>query len=443
MENINFLGKAITVTSENGAATTTIDGGQNGSVATFLNGETSASVLDGFTITRGSQSYGGGVRCGNGSSPTIKNCIIIGNSATTYVGGYGGGIYCDSLSSPTITDCTITNNQAARGGGGIHAQNAGSLEISNSIISNNTAATGTGGRGGGIWYLHGSIINLTNCIISGNTTNGQRGFSYGAGVLCEDGTMTLTNCAITGNTASNDLGGGVTGGTYGTVILTNCTVTGNTVATTGAGVFGITDGTVTLTNCTVTGNVAGTGGGAVYVAGTPLITITNSILYSNMPDEILGNATVTYSDVQGGYAGIGNIDANPLFVADNCGKSNFALDPYSPCIDAGTSLGAPTNDLCGALRDSTPDMGAYEYVVVTCAIQITKAAYDYVSDSLAVEATSPYGQDALLELVGYAPPEMTWDRRNLVWTKTVTGVVAPPVNVTIYGPIDNCEATVD
>ena len=59
-ENINFLSKAITVNSSGGAKLTTIDGGLAASVVTFSTGETSTSVLSGFTITNGKASFGGG-----------------------------------------------------------------------------------------------------------------------------------------------------------------------------------------------------------------------------------------------------------------------------------------------------------------------------------------------------------------------------------------------
>lgn len=52
-ENMNFNGKAITVTSSGGAAVTIIDGGKNGSVVSFHNSETLKSVLNGFTLQNG------------------------------------------------------------------------------------------------------------------------------------------------------------------------------------------------------------------------------------------------------------------------------------------------------------------------------------------------------------------------------------------------------
>jgi hypothetical protein len=73
-------------------------------------------------------------------------------------------------------------------------------------------------------------------------------------------------------------------------------------------------------------------------------------------------STITYSDIQGGWTGTGNIDADPQFI----GGDDYRLLVSSPCIDAGTALGAPMND-----RDDNPrpaggayDMGAYEYQVL-------------------------------------------------------------------------------
>ena len=84
VEQINYMGKAITVRSVNGATGTIIDGNAGGTVVTLINGEGSGSVLDGFTITNGNN---GGIYCYT-SSPTITNSTITGNSAISYAGGY-------------------------------------------------------------------------------------------------------------------------------------------------------------------------------------------------------------------------------------------------------------------------------------------------------------------------------------------------------------------
>lgn len=144
-ENINFLGKAITVRSTDPndpdvVAGTIIDGNAPtdsnfGSVVIFNSGEDNNSVLSGFTITGGTGSWllvswefkglcwnrcGGGVLCYNMSAPTISKNVFTGNTA-----GQGGGIYVygdpvnpNNPSNPPVHVCpviaenTFTNNSA-------------------------------------------------------------------------------------------------------------------------------------------------------------------------------------------------------------------------------------------------------------------------------------------------------------------------------------------
>jgi M6 family metalloprotease-like protein len=174
IENINFLGKAITVKSTDPnnpevVANTIIDGNQVGSVVLFENGEGPNCVLQGITISNGNSSYGGGIRCKWSSSPTISNCTISGNTATI-----GGGISCDQ-SSPTISNCTISGNTAGNGGG-IYCYYNSSARITNCTITGNKAKYG-GGDGGGI-YCDQSSPTISNCTISGNTADG------GGGIYC-------------------------------------------------------------------------------------------------------------------------------------------------------------------------------------------------------------------------------------------------------------------
>jgi len=94
----------------------------------------------------------------------------------------------------------------------------------------------------------------------------------------------------------------------------------------------------TFTNVTFTSNSAIVSGAGIgrWDSSTPINT--NSILWGNTPNQISGLATVTYIEVQGGWAGTGNIDENPLLgpLADNGGYTlTHALGAGSPAIDAG------------------------------------------------------------------------------------------------------------
>ena len=82
---IDFLGKAITVRSQNGnPSLCIIDCENTGRGVSFVSSEGSASILKGITIRRGSAP---------GGEPE----------------GGGGGIYCNS-SSPSIVDCCLSDN---------------------------------------------------------------------------------------------------------------------------------------------------------------------------------------------------------------------------------------------------------------------------------------------------------------------------------------------
>jgi serine protease len=139
VENINFLGKAITVISESGPQVTVIDGNQLGPVVCFISGEGRSSVLDGFIIRNGSSAdssfQGGGIRMVNSSPTVIRNII------TKNAGCEGIGISISS-GSPLIQNNVITENtnqlcSGGLGGGGIFVFNGSTAQILDNTITGN------------------------------------------------------------------------------------------------------------------------------------------------------------------------------------------------------------------------------------------------------------------------------------------------------------------
>ena len=171
---------------------------------------------------------------------------------------------------------------------------------------------------------------LTDCTLTGNSAG-----YYGGGIYNIYSSPMLTNCTFGGNSAG--YGGGMASLWYSSPSLTNCTFTGNSAGGEGGGMYNVYSSPA-LTNCTFSGNMAPEGGGVYNYDSTP--TVTNSILWGDSPQEIANSdlflsPLVTYSDVQGGHLGEGNINADPLFV--DAGGGDYHLEPGSPCIDAGSN----------------------------------------------------------------------------------------------------------
>ena len=222
--------------------------------------------------------------------------------------------------------------------------------------------------GGGMRNISSSPT-LINCIFTGNTA-----YSSGGGIYNDDSSPTLINCIFSGNSAG---GGGGICNSDSSPTLTNCIFSGNS-ADYGGGIDNAYLSSPTLTNCIFSGNSA-TKGGAIYNSYSNPI-ITNCILWGNSTSIYISSSapTLAYCDIQGGYTGTGNIDADPLFVRNPSpgadGKWGTADDNYgdlrlqiaSPCINAGlNSANTTTTDLAGNPRiiDSTIDLGGYESAI--------------------------------------------------------------------------------
>ena len=365
-KNLDFKGKAITVKSKNGPENCVIDCEGSGRGFYFHGGEASDSVLNGIIVKNGASwklsdddwPYGGGICCMS-SSPTINNCIITGNNAENAESG--GGIYCYN-SSPAINNCTINGNSVGMMGGGICCHWYSSPTISNCIISGNFSINNVGG---GICCMSSSPI-ITNCTISRNSANSIDGGGGGGGIYCMYSSPIITECTISDNSTIE--GGGI----YcdgSSPIITNCTISSNS-AEAGSGIFS-SYSSPSIKNCTINGNYVGCCGGGIYCKNSSLSNITNCIFWDDSHQEIYTDEgsipIVTYSNIQGGYTGEGNINADPLFV--DVGARDYHFLPGSPCIDSGTNQGAPDHDKDGKTRPMDGDhngtyicdMGAYEF----------------------------------------------------------------------------------
>lgn len=395
MENINFYGKAITVKSSSGASLTIIDGDQNGAVVTFANGETNASILQGFTVQNGY--YVSGI-------------------------GEGGGISVEG-SSPTIINNRVVNNKACEGNGiGV---GFGSPIIKSNVIANNSNA-GCGGIGGAGIGLRGA----SSAQIIGNTISNNSADSYGGGIaLWSANAVLIKNNVIIGNIAGSNGGGISMFNSTSSVIIVQNIIRGNR-APTGNGVYWSNPPSV-LVNNTIVDSPLSSGGSTVWADGFALLLkIENNIIaatggainaftcnYSDFPSQTF-IANDAFSTKGTAYAGMctdqtgtgGNISANPMFV----GASNFRLKGGSPAIDTGNNSAPslPSTDFAGNARIingnggsvAIIDMGAYEFVPVVLAPKSLSFGLQPVGSTTSKTVKLTNAQNKLLNISSYSVP---------------------------------------
>ena len=381
-ELLDFQGSGITVASlwlttgdENYIETTTIDASENGSVVSFLSGETEAAVLCGFTVSGGrgagtSPDYqGGGITCRDGSSPSLHHLHIQGNN-TIGEDGHGGGLLCSNAANPHLEQITFSFNDAHRGGAiavidasprfqdvtidtnsaycgaGFYCTGSASPTLVDVTISNNQA---TGDAGGGVCCENQASPLFQNVTITGNLSDWNGGgiaildlaeplltdvmvvdnsaAHAGGGVYCQNGQAVLAGCEVNGNRAF--LGAGVYGRDLAGLQLDRVLLSDNQSNVDGGAVY-CDNATLMLQNVTMAENSADWFGGAVYLRGATELELSNCIVWGNSIPQVYSpefgassNLICGCSDLEGGE--------NSIETSDNCTvnwlEHNLASDP--------------------------------------------------------------------------------------------------------------------
>jgi predicted outer membrane repeat protein len=379
--DIDFLGKAITVTSTdpsnpNIVAQTTIDCNALGRAFYFHNDEDANSVLAGLTLRNGNTEFGGGVYCDR-SSPRIDKCTILGNHAAED----GGGIYC-SYSSPLITNSILSANSAHWNGGAMYNQSSspnlidctfsgnfgyggaiysyrGKPTLTNCRLINNSSSSGGGGM-----FNNACSVTLVDCVLTGNTARSGGGAienytfrgsdppSFPTFIRCqfiENSTdqyqggailnyyshLTLLQCLFSKNIAKQSGGAIHNHKSHGT--FAECLFYDNHTDSDGGAIHTWNEASPIIANCTFVGNKAAKTGGAVASQRSSAPVLTNCILVDNRAS--IGDAisviryvwvrvytsqiAVSWSNVEGGYDGV--------YVESECNLSweygNIDVDP--------------------------------------------------------------------------------------------------------------------
>lgn len=310
-ENIDFLGKAITVRSASGDPSACVVEivRESDLVAVrgflFQNSEGETSVLRGVTIRKAylgassSTRNGAGVYCVD-ASPTIENCVFVRAGADAEIRG-----------------CLFDGNSNYFWGGGISAYQA-SVRIFDSVFRNNVSWFGAG------LYGEGASLQVTGCRFEGNIG------SIGGGVCALYGTdLFLVESVLQGNRTSGE-GAAILAGLVGSCIVDRCTIAGNYSGNRGGGLL-IDQGTAQIANSILWGNCSDLDGLGpddlrVYSSSSAAVLLCSDVdtLGVHGPGEVLYKSW--------------NIFDDPLFCDPvDCAEApttegDYSLHADSPCL---------------------------------------------------------------------------------------------------------------
>ena len=203
-------------------------------------------------------------------------------------------------------------------------------------------AVGAEDRGAVIYDCGFSKLRIANCVFEHNVGG------YGAAIFCDaQAAPTIVGCLIRDNHALR--GGSAICSFYSYPKVTACTIVSNEVRN-----DEICYGTAAIESFI----------GKPWVRGNVIVMNTSHYflggqIYEGKP------LYVTFNDIEDGYAGEGDFNADPMFL--DSGEHPYRLRSDSPCINAGppdiAGLRLPAFDLAGAPRvwNGRLDVGAYEW----------------------------------------------------------------------------------
>lgn len=369
-ENIDFKGKAITVTSSGGTAVTIIDGG--GVVGTgtvnFQSGELRTSVISGFTIRGGGgqatpNGSGGGVHVYQSAPTVLSNAITANTCDNVLINSgapllLGNSIYAAVLPVSgypcTYAGAGVLVNGNATVGAYTHT------EILTNLIGNHLGPDG-----------EGIVLNAADgTVVQGNTIRGNAGYNAGGISMYNTNAVTILQNLFYGNVLRNRNGGA--GTPNGMTLLAPFSTVGPFVGVIAGNTFadGLSlDGN--LAQFLVINNIISTSSAtaaALQCGYTNALAITPPSFDHN---DVYNSAGPAYGpgcpDQTGTY---GNLSAEPLFASAN--TADYQLTAKSPVLDAGNNSapGLPATDFAGAARvqiaTNLPygvvDLGAFEYL---------------------------------------------------------------------------------
>jgi hypothetical protein len=328
----------------------------------------------------------------------IHNCRFYRNRARKF----GGAVHGNAPGARvTVEDSVFGKNSASRGGAlegfvspdqglfvrtrfennyGTEESGAADIDgifISCSFVRNRAPLVG-GIAGTGTWIdclfeeneavftggLHARIGSIVSeCRFIRNTAELSTG-ALGAG-----GVRLIERCVFVGNKAGKAGALYVSGGNTWEGTVRSCVFVDNRTAGVGSAIVHA-GGWPLLEDITLVRNRAPRDGGTVYVQERWPASVSGAVLWNNAGGSFVAERperlNVSYSLIEGGWPGEGNIDVDPRFVDPDGVTPDFRLRPDSPAINTGDPdrvLTEGERDLDGHPRVlcDRVDMGAYEF----------------------------------------------------------------------------------
>jgi MYXO-CTERM domain-containing protein len=273
-EDLDFSGKAITITGKDGAAKTTLRGS-----VTFGSSEPSSTVFSGFTV----QNTGAIAIRVAGTSPTLSGVIV-----TTSGSVAGDGAVKIEGGSPTFSSCSFTSNSGYIGGA-MAVSGGATVQITDSAFTSNASYNG------GAIAVDDGELTLDTVTFTSNV-----GYYYGGALYVVEGDVSASDTAFASNQTWYYYGGAVYAGTGVTISLVGGDFTGNTSGSLVAGygyggAIAMTDnGELSLDRTVFSANAASYGG---HISAWNAAQITASGASFEDGAAIYGGAVYAYNGV--------------------------------------------------------------------------------------------------------------------------------------------------
>jgi hypothetical protein len=367
--NLDFSGKTIRLTSENGPDNCIIDCEGQGRAFHFHSGESPSALLEGVTIQNGLilDGDGGGVLCetiGSASrprhaagssvniaavwsgqtSPTIRNCIFRWNTVqSVHEDKHGGGALAILASHPSVTDCLFQDNaqtgDGANAGGAVVAAYGARPRFVRCAFRRNRARVG-----GAVATPEGCQTRFDDCLFIDNSAEFVAG-----GLNCSlESAARLKGCTFVGNNAQSDAGG-LSCWDASTVHLENCEFIGNSSSGDSGGLLCYLGSTAHLDKCRFVGNAAGHVGGGVAIEAQSSATVNNCVFTANATVGESGggggmavgadSSAVVDDSVFSGNSGSGDGGALVLWDNSDLQVNNSTLSGNEAAVLNGTAYG--------------------------------------------------------------------------------------------------------